>query len=447
MAIDIENISDVTSEAGIIATLLNHPDFVYYSDALEPSHFTNEQNAKYYQAISFLAKQEIVKLDAYNITTAMNKLNITSVPSTVEINDFLDNASFVARSSVDEYRLLCDSVLDKSFRRELYRKLRSCEGLCANKDERQIQQTIYNTLDDVMLKYSNNDEIPEYKQIVDELFDEIEASNNKNKSIGWSFEFPALNKYCQILRGELVVTAAIEKVGKSLFLMQACINLLEQGVSVFYLDTELSSRQFTARALAHMTGISYQRIIHKDYSNEDREKLLAAKAHMKEWKFTHLYLPVMTDNDIYMSFKKVMHQRGVDVFILDYIKSSNEDKITDAYAVKNYAALGNRVNLIKNSICGQHNVAGLAAVQLTATGKIADSANVARFASTILILRDKTEDEIEADGDDAQTKALSVFRNRNGEQMRQGDYISLKFDPVSIRFSEPERQPVKEEPV
>ena len=44
-------------------------------------------------------------------------------------------------------------------------------------------------------------------------------------------------------------------------------------------------------------------------------------------------------------------------------------------------------------------------------------------------------------------KAVSVYRNRNGEQMSQGDYISLMFDGNRIMFREPKCQPVKEGPV
>lgn len=39
-----EDMARVESEAGIIATLIHHPDFSYYSEQLLPNHFTNEEN-------------------------------------------------------------------------------------------------------------------------------------------------------------------------------------------------------------------------------------------------------------------------------------------------------------------------------------------------------------------------------------------------------------------
>ena len=39
-----EDMARVESEAGIIATLIHHPDFSYYSEQLLPNHFTTEEN-------------------------------------------------------------------------------------------------------------------------------------------------------------------------------------------------------------------------------------------------------------------------------------------------------------------------------------------------------------------------------------------------------------------
>lgn len=444
--IDAINLCDVTSEAGILATLAQHPDFIFYSEHLTPEHFSSPENAQMYRVFEVLAKKEIPTIDAYNITTAMSNLGIKEIPSPKDLDNYLDDCRFLSRSSVSEYKLLVDNVTDKAFRRKLLKKLRECEAMCGNTSEKEIQKSVYDSLDTVMMQFGANQDIPEYKNVVDEMFHKIEECGNDSGEIGWEFKFPTLNKYCTIDRQELVVVAGQAKAGKSLFLTNIAVDLLEKGASVLYLDSELSTMQFTIRLLAHLTGIPYARIKHLKYSEEERERLLEAKEHMKTWRFTHLYMPVMTDHDIYMTFKKVLHQRGVDVFILDYIKSSSDDKVTEATAMKTYTALGNRVNMIKNTICGKHNVAGLAAVQLTDRGTVADSSNIVRFSSSTLILRDKTEDEIEEDGgDQSQSKALQVFRNRNGEQ-DPNRYISLRFDKDRISFEEPVEQPKRVEP-
>ena len=57
-----EDMARVESEAGIIATLIHHPDFSYYSEQLLPNHFTNEENRYIYQAICSLARDGIERI-------------------------------------------------------------------------------------------------------------------------------------------------------------------------------------------------------------------------------------------------------------------------------------------------------------------------------------------------------------------------------------------------
>ena len=92
------------------------------------------------------------------------------------------------------------------------------------------------------------------------------------------------------------------------------------------------------------------------------------------------------------------------------------------------------------------NIAAIGAAQATAQNRIADSAKIARNASTIIMLIDKTPEEIEEDGIECGNKKMIVTVNRNGMQHAQGEYIDLKFDGNHILFEEPERQHTPKEP-
>lgn len=46
-----EDINSLESESGVIATLIQHPDFIFYSEQLLPTHFTNKENKCMYMAI------------------------------------------------------------------------------------------------------------------------------------------------------------------------------------------------------------------------------------------------------------------------------------------------------------------------------------------------------------------------------------------------------------
>lgn len=47
----VDDINSLESEAGIIASLIHKPDFIFYSEYLLPNHFTNKENRCVYTAI------------------------------------------------------------------------------------------------------------------------------------------------------------------------------------------------------------------------------------------------------------------------------------------------------------------------------------------------------------------------------------------------------------
>lgn len=92
--------------------------------------------------------------------------------------------------------------------------------------------------------------------------------------------------------------------------------------------------------------------------------------------------------------------------------------------------------LIKNRCCGDLGICGVGAAQATSSGKLADSAKIARNASTIIMIQDKTPEEINMDGENCGNKKLIVKFNRNGAQMADGEYIDVWFDGNRVSYEE-----------
>ncbi len=82
------------------------------------------------------------------------------------------------------------------------------------------------------------------------------------------------------------------------------------------------------------------------------------------------------------------------------------------------------------------NLAGIGAAQATASGKLADSAKIARNASTIIMLSEKTPEEIERDGPECGNKKMRVVLNRNGMQHAQDEYLDMVFDGNHLYYGE-----------
>lgn len=431
-----EDINSLESESGVIATLIHHPDYIYQSEQLLPNHFTNKENRCVYTAIYGLVTQGIKTIDSYNIIECLRAKEATRAYSeelTIEgLQELIEMSDVLARPTIEEYKMLVSNILDASFRRDAYQGLKECQGLCWDTSVEDLQKKIYNVIDDVMLCYSTVSDVPEFGQQVDTLWEQIEEHQDGRES-GIPFKFPTLNEFVTIEKGELVVLGAPPKGAKSMFMLNEAVDLLKRGKSVFYIDSELSSRLFLCRLLSHLTGVEFNRIRKGRYTPEEKARILEAKEWVKTTKFIHLYMPIFDQNAIYTSVKKAMHKfGGLDVLMVDYLKSTGD---TDAYST--YAELGKLTDMIKNDIAGAMDIAAIAAAQLnTNNNKLADSAKIARNASTIVLMLDKTPDEVLADGLDCGNKKFIVQLNRNGMQHTQGEYIDLKFDGNIISLEE-----------
>ena len=132
----------------------------------------------------------------------------------------------------------------------------------------------------------------------------------------------------------------------------------------------------------------------------------------------------------------------IDCIVLDYLKADGSKD--QAFEV--YANLGNVSDVLKNKIAGEMGIAALTACQTTSTGRIADSARIARSMSTVITITDKTIEEIENDSGRCGTKKLRVLYNRNGAQMDENTWIDMDFDGSICKYFQAEQQHVVEEP-
>lgn len=434
----VEDINSLEAESGVITTLIHHPEYIYHSDELLPNHFTDKQNRCVYMAIEKLADKGIKTIDAFNIIESLNSSDSTKRLAdelTIDgLQELIMMSDVLARNSVEEYKMLVSNIVNSAFRRRLVSALNECISICYNPDAENIDQEIYSILDDAMIEFTATDDIPEFKDVADEIWEEIENHQDGHES-GIPFKFPTLNEYVTLERQELVVLGAKKKGAKSMFVLNEAVDLMKKDKSVMYIDSELSDRLFMCRLVSHLTGIEFVRVRTGRYTPEEKEKIRESILWIKSRKFVHLYMPIFESKAIYRAVKKVCHKfGGLDVFIVDYLKATGD---TDAFAT--YAELGKLTDMIKNNIAGAMDIAALAAAQLTDSGKLADSAKIARNASTVLLLLDKTSEEKVADGVNSGNKKLIVQFNRNGPQHSDGEYIDINFNGNIISLEEAEQ--------
>lgn len=441
---DANDIQAIDSEAGIIASIIQNPELTFYSESLLPNHFSDKNNRCIYTAVCEMARRGIKTVDAYNIIEVLNAseatrryadgLNVDSLQELVEMSVML------ARSSVEEYKVLAHNVLDAAFRRDTFRTLVECQAMCFDRTDPDVGKKIYEAIDDIMLDFTNSSDIPEYKDVVDGIWAEIKARQT-GQTTAIEFPFPSLNRYVVMEPGEVVAFCGGAKIGKSAMLLTCCVDLLRKNKGVLYIDSELSTKLWTIRLLAHLTKIPFGRLRSGNYGAEEAAVLEDAVRWIKTRRLIHLYVPTLDANTMYLAAKKAKHLINAEVVILDYLKADSTKD--DAFQV--YSALGNCADVLKNKIAGDMGMCGLTAAQTTSTGKIADSARIARSMSTIITITDKTIEEMQSDGTGA-SKKLRVVLNRNGAQMNSEEWLDFAFDGSVCEYREAAIQHVQEEP-
>ncbi len=436
MALDISLISDNQAEAGVIATLLYHPEFILHTDYLKPSYFYNVENGCIYWAIQELYKSGVERIDALNITNMLNsnravKKKIEQYNLT-DMQDFINMSQYACRHTLEEYKLLVNNVVTTSFKRDLNKAVLEIQSACFNSDAdlNKLNSLVNTKINKLTEQYITSNEIEVFGSRIDDLWKEICNRRTEDGVYGIPSKFPLINEYFTYEPGELVLLKARMKRGKSAFFLNEAIHKIKNGVPTLYLDTEMQDRLFAERMLANLTGIEVKRIKNGRYSYEEGNELEKANEWIKKQPFVHMYIPSSTDEEIYVIHKVLKYKMGLEFSIYDYIKSN----ITSSS--ENYNVLGGKCDFLKNNVAGDLNVAMLAGAQLNRQNQVADSDKLERYVSSSIWWRDKSTEELAKDGLDCGNFAATVDLNRNGEMMDEEDYIDFKFDGNRMRIEQ-----------
>ena len=259
---------------------------------------------------------------------------------------------------------------------------------------------------------------------------------NKVDMVGMSTGFPILDDRIDgLINGTLNVIAAFKKGGKSCLSMNIALHAaFKLGIPVLYIDTEMSSEQLYPRVLSRLTKIPEKRIKRGQFADNEREIItLASKVLRNKGKFFHKYMPGFTLDAVVALIKKYHSKHGIGLVIFDYIKSGSQEDFSN---IKEYQLLGNTTIALKD-LSGILGIPILAAVQRGRSGDIADSDRIARYADTVIVLEEKTKEEVEKLGfQGGLHKFVIRHSRRGGETPIEGIGIHFRKSILSIQESE-----------
>lgn len=440
-----KSISDIQSESGVIGTLYYHPDYLVHAEYLKPEHFVNKENRYIYQAIVNLWQEGIRHIDAYNVSSMIQKnatikmeLEQYNLPSMEEMSDMYKN---LARHTVEEYKMLAETIVTLAFKRELLATLDKLKVDCRRGeiDLDTLNNNVYRELDGLTQRFMTNDEIHTLGEKIYDIWSEIVSRRTDDGTYGIPSKFKTFSEYFTYEPGELVVIQAKYKQGKSVFLMNEVVHKLKNGIPTLVIDSEMPTRLYSERLIAHLSGVEVRRIKNGHYNSDEEQRIAQCLDWIKNQPFVHIYDPNLTDSRLFSICKILQRKIGLQFVVYDYLKS-NATSSSD-----NYNILGAKCDYLKNNIAGELDLAVLAACQLNRNDEVADSIKINRYLSVGIKWGYKTQAMQVNDGLECGNACAKIYLNRLGRQMDESDpdsYIDFIFDGDTMTIVEAKQHEV-----
>ena len=211
MSDELNVLCDTQAEAGVIATLVHHPEFILQSDYLKPGYFYHKENGCIYWAIDELFKSGVKVIDTFNITNKLQsnaavkkKIDSVNMP---DMDDFFDMCEDAARTTIEEYNLLVAQVVTLSFKRDLIKLFdRMKKKIIQTPMElNELSNDVYTELEKLTSKYIFNRNVLRFGDKAKDIYQEIKDSRDENGIIGIPSKFNKVGQYFCYERGELVM--------------------------------------------------------------------------------------------------------------------------------------------------------------------------------------------------------------------------------------------------
>lgn len=445
MARKLSELVDYAAEAGVIASIIYHPEYLLSDNNLQPRFFYDQENQLVFWAVNELVNQGITKIDNLNLKNALfmnplyHEMSMSDKFNLTNLQEYIVAAAGAARGSYEEYICLATTVITLAFRRELCSLSldigKECFNLQLTLDE--LNDYANNGIDKIASRFVFGGDSVQFGEKIDSIWDEICNDRNDDGTFGIPNLISSLDQYYTFGKGEMVLVAGATGKGKSSFFLAQAMHTLKHGVPCVIIDTELSDKTYLSRVLANLSGVPVKIIRNGKYTNEQEEKIKSSIEYIKKCTgFVHEYCPVFSKLQVDQICRKWYNKDKLGFLVYDYIKPSGK------MASEISQDMGILADYLK-SIAGNLNIPVLAGLQLNRiTGDLADSFKTERYADVLLFWKEKTADQIKMDGLDCGNYMMQVIKNRNGGIHDVDDYVDIKFIGDLMRISEAKRHSI-----
>jgi len=311
--------SNLIAEKSLLAQLsVNSDTIIQVADYLVPHDFYLTTHEQIFKAILTLYKRG-EEVDLLTVTAELEKENIDSKPAKEDLMEcyrgelsFLGNVSYLSKE-----------IKNKSILRQLI-GITGRSSMGSRMDDAEALSIISN-LEKELVELSDvfKDDKPSDSQ---GILNEINADIARGEESGWRGFNTGFSKIDERTGGliptQCWVIGAYTGIGKTFFILQMILNLLENKAKVMLVSTEMDRKMNMLRLIANIGGLGTIKILKGQLDENEKARMLDAQKKLSDYKHAlTIYDGVYTVEEIRLKAKKKKLNEGLDVLFVDFIQN------------------------------------------------------------------------------------------------------------------------------
>ncbi len=236
-------------------------------------------------------------------------------------------------------------------------------------------------------------------------------------------------------RSDLIVFAGRPGMGKTSFMLSVALNAARLGARIGIFTMEMGVEQLVQRLVAMETGINMQKLRLAQLTQQEAKRFTEAVARINHFPIFIDDTPALTPIQVRTKARRLMHQYGLDMIMLDYMQLMTSGRHNDNNRVQEISYISRSLKELAREL----NVPLFSAAQLSRavenrndkrpvlsdlreSGSIEQDSDIVMFLYRDAVYNEATEFPNQAD--------IIVAKHRNGPT----GTISLYFERSITKF-------------
>lgn len=325
----------VKTEQNFIYLLLHHKELVndWLESSLEKEHFSKKHQLILKAIEDAYAKD--VKLTRKGYKKFIS--NLLNPKQKIEQESVYNNC-YASIAKKDDFPVLLNEILEDYL---LKKSAKEISRFTSQSKERGVIVALNNFVDNLnnlSLDISNSESLTYYDNISTVGYEHMEYIDKVRKGeikeppiISTGYKEIDETMVTGLAAGTLTLITADVGCFKSVMMLNIALNVSNQGYKVLFVPIEMPKEQVVIRALSNEAKIPSNKLLKKDYTDEDYEKIQEV---LKKWEEqNNLYVMQNQGNTTVSSIKRQIDKHidlfNPDLVVIDYMDNLDADKARD----------------------------------------------------------------------------------------------------------------------